>query len=247
MSIPHEWVVVTGGNRGIGVTITSKLLTCGFGVIALHKTQQKNELLEHLIQQRADALLEYGNCNVGSEEDVQNFFHRSETGGLDLVGVVHCAGVQRKGDSIEDFRSMFETNVYGPYLMTKRFAEYRRIKFPHTIATAIFIGSTSGLHGDTGNALYAASKAGLHRFVTGSLPTYADVLRMNVIICGPVGGERSNMDPDALEFHRKNTPTGRLTTPDEVAHVVAFYIKERHLNLHGSAIALDGARTRHKI
>ena len=130
---------------------------------------------------------------------------------------------------MDDFRAMFEANVLGPYLMTKEFAVYqreRREQFPDDgVAAVIFIGSTSGLHGDTGNQLYAASKAGLHRLVSGSLPTYADVLRMNVVICGPIVGERIGMSSDALEFHQKNTPTGRLTTPDEVAQTVLFYIQ----------------------
>lgn len=237
---PSQWVIVTGGNRGVGLAITDMIVMCGFGAIVLHKTMGGGEA-------REQALIEYGSCDVAQTQHVKDFFDFVKSTKKNVVGIVHCAGVQKKGDSEDDFRIMFETNVFGPYLMTKAFASYRRECFPNDgIAAAIFIGSTSGLHGDTGSPLYAASKAGLHRLVSGSLTIYADVLRMNVIVCGPIADERVGMDSGALEFHKKNTPTGRLTTSNEVAQVVMFYIQSRDLNMHGSSLQLDGARTRPK-
>ena len=62
------------------------------------------------------------------------------------------------------------------------------------------------------------------------------------MVCGPVDTELLRQAPAGIETYERETPSGRLTTPDEVAAVVSWLIRSRELNLVGAEFVLDGGR-----
>lgn len=231
-----ESVIVTGGTRGIGLAISLRLNSDGFVVHALYHDLARHAWAQALTERTGvRTAIRVHQCDVGDPEAVARFFD-----GLpqneEVVALVNNAGTYGP-----DPEAIWRTNVLGPSHMTAAFATYRK-QHPG-YGAVVNIGSTSANHGPTGSAAYAASKAAMHR-EAGILATiHAKQLRVNTVVCGPVDTELLRQALIEQDTYVRETPSGRLTTPDEVAAVVSWMVRSRELNLVGTEITLDGGRS----
>lgn len=241
-------VIVTGGTRGIGAGISRVLHRHGYYVYALYLNRHADA------QVLREELNDFGSVEAVDIRDrvaVADFFvrlkgrMRPESEGDHLISLVNCAGIyySAKADNALD---VFQTNVIGAITMTNWLAQFlaERPDRHHAPAAVVNIGSTSAWHGPTGTGVYAASKAALHRWADVEAHRYAvlGLLRMNTVVCGPVETELLQQSPNVVPGFIQQTPTGRLTTPEEVGEIVYFLIANRLHNLVGAQIALDGGR-----
>src|SRR3989344_5976074 len=68
------------------------------------------------------------------------------------------------------------------------------------------------------------------------------LLHINTIVCGAVDTEMLQTNPASRQAHIDNTPTGKLTTPEEVGAVALWLISMRESNLVGAQIVLNGGK-----
>jgi len=136
------------------------------------------------------------------------------------------------------------TNFIGAYNITNAFANYIRENKFSNIGAIIEIGSTSAWHGQTGSEIYAASKSALQRMASVQAAKFAKekLIHLNTIVCGSIPTELLMQAPSGIEKLTNQTPTGRLTTPEEVGEIAYFLIKNRCLNIVGAEIQIDGGR-----
>src|ERR1700733_604525 len=143
-------VLVTGGNRGIGLAIARRLAAGGDSVTV---TSRSGDPVEELAVVR---------CDVRDAASVDAAFAAVEAGQGPVEVLVANAGVTRDKllalMSEDDFAAVLDTNLAGAYRVAKRavrgMVRMRRGRL-------IFISSVVGLYGSAGQANYAASKAGL--------------------------------------------------------------------------------------
>ncbi len=134
----------------------------------------------------------------------------------------------------------FTVSVKAPFLLTATLAPAMLERGDGVI---INIGSINGLVGMQGAALYGASKAALHSLTKSWAAEFAPSgVRVNTLAPGPTSTERniaSLTDHPVLAA----IPSGRMSTPAEVAAAAVFLASDDAANIHGSTLSVDGGFT----
>jgi 3-oxoacyl-[acyl-carrier protein] reductase len=224
-------VLVTGGNRGIGLAIARQLAADGDSVTI---TSRSGEQIEGLTVAR---------CDVRDAAQVDAAFTLAEAEHGPVEVVVANAGITRDQllalMSEESFAEVLDTNLTGAYRVSRR-AVRGMMKLRR--GRLIFISSVVGLLGSGGQANYAASKAGL----VGLARSLARELGSRNITANVVApGFVSTDMTDALPEDRKkailgSVPLGRYASAEEVAAAVAFLAGPHAAYITGAILPVDG-------
>jgi NAD(P)-dependent dehydrogenase (short-subunit alcohol dehydrogenase family) len=224
-------VLVTGGNRGLGLAIAKRLADGGDSVTI---TSRSGEQIEGLTVAK---------CDVRSAAEVDGAFKLAEETHGPVEVVVSNAGItsdQLLALMSEDaFTSVVDTNLAGAYRVAKR-AVRPMIRLRR--GRIILISSVVGLLGQAGQANYAASKAGL----IGLARSLARELGSRNITFNVVAPGFADTDMTAkLTDEQKSAiktriPLGRTASADEVAGVVQFLAGPDAAYITGAVIPVDG-------
>jgi 3-oxoacyl-[acyl-carrier protein] reductase len=224
-------VLVTGGNRGIGLAIARRLAESGDSVTV---TSRSGDPV---------AGLAVVPCDVRHATSVDEAFSTVEARQGPVEVLVANAGITKDQllalMSEDDFAGVLDTNLTGAYRTAKRavrgMMRLRRGRL-------IFISSVVGLYGSTGQANYAASKAGLVGFAR-SLARELGSRNVTSNVIAP-GFVESDMTAGLSEERRKAilaaVPLGRFAEPDEVAGVAQFLAGDAAAYITGAVIPVDG-------
>ncbi|MGR6320896.1 3-oxoacyl-ACP reductase FabG [Micromonospora soli] len=224
-------VLVTGGNRGIGLAIAQAFAKQGDRVAVTHRSGD------------APAGLFGVKCDVTDAEAVDAAFAAVEAE-LGLVEVlVANAGIT--DDTLllrmseEQFTRVLDTNLTGAFRCAKRAStKMLRAKW----GRMIFISSVVGLAGGAGQVNYAASKAGLvgvARSITRELGSRN--ITANVVAPGFIDTDMTAVLPEERKAEiRKSIPAGRMASPDEVAAAVTWLASDAAAYISGAVIPVDG-------
>ncbi len=224
-------VLITGGNRGIGLAIASRMAAAGDAVTI---TSRSGEEIEGLTVAR---------CDVRDPATVDEAFAVAEAAHGPVEVAVANAGVasdQLLALMSEDaFTRVIDTNLAGAYRVARR-AVRPMIRLRK--GRIIFISSVVGMLGSAGQANYAASKAGL----IGMARSLARELgsrniTVNVVAPGFADTDMTAALPDGRkEAILATVPLGRIATADEVAGVVQFLAGPDAAYITGAVIPVDG-------
>jgi 3-oxoacyl-[acyl-carrier protein] reductase len=224
-------VLVTGGNRGIGLAIARRLAAGGDAVTV---TSRSGEDVEGLTVAR---------CDVRDAAAVDEAFGQAEARHGPVEVLVANAGITRDQllalMSEDDFTAVLDTNLTGAYRVAKR-AVRGMIRLRR--GRIIFISSVVGLLGSGGQVNYAASKAGLVGMARSLARELASrSITVNVVAPGFVDTDMTAVLPeDRRAAILAGVPLGRLATADEVAAAVAFLASADAGYITGAVIPVDG-------
>jgi 3-oxoacyl-[acyl-carrier protein] reductase len=224
-------VLVTGGNRGIGLAIARRLTAAGDSVTV---TSRSGEPMEDLAVVR---------CDVRDAASVDAAFGAVEADQGPVEVLVANAGLTRDQllalMSEDDFGAVLDTNLTGAYRVAKR-AVRGMMKMRR--GRLIFISSVVGLYGSAGQANYAASKAGLvglARSLARELGSRG--ITSNVVAPGFVDSDMTAGLPEARKTAiMAAVPLGRYASAEEVAGTVAFLAGQDAAYITGAVIPVDG-------
>jgi len=224
-------VLVTGGNRGIGLAIARRLATAGDAVTV---TSRSGDAIDDLTVAK---------CDVRDADSVDEAFKKAEAAHGPVEVVVANAGItadQLLALMSEDaFTSVVDTNLTGAYRVAKRAV---RPMMKLRKGRIIFISSVVGLLGSGGQANYAASKAGLVGMAR-SLARELGSRNITVNVVAP-GFAETDMTAELSEERKKaivaGVPLGRIASADEVAGVVQFLAGPDAAYITGAVIPVDG-------
>jgi len=224
-------VLVTGGNRGIGLAIARAFAVAGDQVAVTYRTGEPPEGLLGVV------------CDVTDTLSVESAFAEAEAAHGPVEVVVANAGITRDTlilrMSDQDFTAVVETNLAGSFRVAKRAAKSMLRK---RYGRIIFISSVVGLLGSPGQTNYAASKAaliGLARSLARELGSRG--ITANVVAPGFVDSDMTA----ALGEERRaeilgSVPLGRYASPAEVAGVVRFLASDEAAYITGAVVPVDG-------
>ncbi|WP_327091869.1 beta-ketoacyl-ACP reductase [Nonomuraea sp. NBC_01738] len=221
-------VLVTGGNRGIGLAIARELAAAGDAVAVTYRSGEPPEGLFGV------------RCDVTSSEEVDAAFAKVEAEHGPVEVLVSNAGITK--DTLlammkeETFTDVIDANLTGAYRVAKR-AIRPMMKLKR--GRIILISSVVGLSGQAGQSNYAASKAGLVGFGRSLAREYGSRgITVNVVAPGFV---KTNMTAELDgEGIIKNIPLGRQAEPQEIARVVRFLAGDDASYITGAVIPVDG-------
>jgi 3-oxoacyl-[acyl-carrier protein] reductase len=224
-------VLVSGGTKGIGGAIVTKLLDEGYSVIATTRDKTKANILEH-------KNLTVENLDLSSIDSVSEFQEKVESFKPSIL--INNAGVTKDNlflrMSENDWTEVIETNLNGTYRLTKIFL---KDMIKNKWGRIINIGSVSGLMGNPGQTNYASSKAALEGF-TRSLAKEIGSRNITVNLVSP-GFINTDMTSGlTIEKLESQIPLGRMGNPSDVASLVAFLASEGAGYITGQTLVVDG-------
>jgi beta-ketoacyl ACP reductase len=221
-------VLVTGGNRGIGLAIAQRLAADGHKVAVTHRGSGAPDGLFGV------------ECDVTDNDAVDRAF-KAVQGPVEVV--VSNAGVSADAFLIrmteERFEKVIDANLTGAFRVVQRASRSMQRK---RFGRLIFIGSVSGSWGIGNQANYAASKAGvigMARSIAREL-SKANVTA-NVVAPGYIDTDMTrSLDERIQEGALDFIPAKRVGTAAEVAGVVSFLASEDASYISGAVIPVDG-------
>ncbi|TCM38292.1 3-oxoacyl-[acyl-carrier-protein] reductase [Kribbella sp. VKM Ac-2568] len=224
-------VLVTGGNRGIGLAIATAFKEAGDQVAVTYRSGEPPEGFLGV------------KCDVTDGEQVEAAFDtiQAEHGPVEVLianaGITRDTLLLRMTD--EDWDAVIATNLTGSFRVAKRAAKgmlrLRRGRI-------VFISSVVGLLGSPGQVNYAASKAGLvgmARSMARELGSRG--ITTNVVAPGFVETDMTAVLPEETQKqYLSQIPLGRFGLTDEVAKVVRWVASDEAGYITGAVIPVDG-------
>jgi NAD(P)-dependent dehydrogenase (short-subunit alcohol dehydrogenase family) len=224
-------VLVTGGNRGIGLSIAQAFAKQGDRVAVGHRGSGAPDGMFGV------------HCDVSDAESVDAAFTaiENELGPVEVLvanaGITDDTLLMRMSD--DQFTSVVDTNLGGAFRCAKR-AATKMVR--GRWGRMIFISSVVGLYGGAGQVNYAASKSGLigvARSITRELGSRN--ITANVVAPGFIETDMTARLPQERKTQYLNAiPAGRFAAPEEVASVVTWMASDAAQYISGAVIPVDG-------
>jgi len=241
-------VVVTGGNRGIGLGISTAFAQCGANVAILCRNEESGKSV-------AESFSKYGGRHTCIQVDIANqssaavaakhvyeFFDRVDV-------LVNNAGIGSTTNffapnGLQEWHKIINTNLHGVANMV--YSIVPGMKESGHGGTIINISSVGGQRVSNSrehdNSPYNASKAGLDIFTKYLALTLGDYgIRCNAIAPGMTHSDLDkDLPPAAFEMAEKTLPTHRFGEPIEIGALCVFLASPAGSQITGTIMVHDG-------
>jgi NAD(P)-dependent dehydrogenase (short-subunit alcohol dehydrogenase family) len=238
--------LVTGAGSGIGRIIAQTLAKAGSIVMV-------NDIIESLGKEVLSEIKKEGGqgyfikADVSDAIQVKKMFEETEKtfGKIDVL--VNNAGVPGAFSLITDmsdevWHKTISVHLTGTFYCMREAARLMKVE---GFGRILNMASIAGILGTVGSAEYGAAKAGvinLTRTAAKELGPYN--ITVNAIAPGmvatPTNLRLKNKGSRFIETAIEGTPTGRMTTPEEIAEIVLFLSSSAAANINGQVITMDG-------
>ena len=248
MDFTNKVALITGSSRGIGAAIAYDLASHNCNICINYNNSYNKALeLKNKIEQEFNVKVLIIKADITNEVEITNMVNTiiKEFNRIDIL--VNNAGIAIDSDieekNIESFHKILDTNLIGPFLISKEVAKHMINQKQGNI---INISSTNGLDTYYSYSLdYDASKAGLISLTHNLSEMYAPYIRVNAIAPGWVNTDMNKeLDEDYIKEEEKNIYLGRFADPTEIAKVVTFLASDDASYINNEVIRVDGG-TRH--
>lgn len=240
--------IVTGGGTGIGRAIAMSFGREGAKVAVLgRRLEALEKVVEELAQTGAEGV--GVTCDITRSEDGRGAVDRVEKRFGRVNVLVNNAGVLSvstvESISEEDWDRVIDTNLKGPFLMSRAaLPAFRRAGG----GTSVNVGSVLGLIAMRDRAAYCASKGGVTLLTKAMAMDHAhENIRVNCICPSIVETElvrglfnESEEGRKAKDARIETLPLGRFGKPQDVAELAAFLASDESSWITGTAIPVDG-------
>jgi 3-oxoacyl-[acyl-carrier protein] reductase len=228
--------IVTGAARGIGSEIARVLHGARADVVLMDRDSDE-------VAAAADELGAIGVAgDVSSTDDVDAVVDRAlqETGRLDII--VNNAGILR--DRViwkltdEDWDAVLAVHLGGTFRLTRAAVPHFRAQ---QYGRVVNVTSYTGLHGNMGQANYAAAKAGIVGFTKTAAKELAGFgVTVNAISPNAETRMIASIPDDKRTELTAGIPMRRFAEPSEMAAAVAFLASEEAGYITGTVLPVDG-------
>ena len=235
--------LVTGSSRGIGRAVARELAHQGWavGINYLHREDKAQELVEELTAAGCQAAA--FQADVADGAAVASMVKELGETFSPVELVVNNAGVA--GQSL--FQDISD-EMWNRYLAVNLGGARNTIKaaLPHMISEKrgciVNISSIRGQRGASCEVAYACTKAGIIALTRSlAMELAPSGIRVNCVAPGVINTDMVQvLGQETLDELAKETPLGRLGTPEDIAYAVSFFASERAGFITGQVLTADG-------
>ena len=235
--------IVTGGTKGIGLSITQSLLGDGYRVITNFASDVKNaEEIRKKLEERYDKNIIVIRQAMEEEGDIAHFMDTLNQRGLLAEGLdalvlnAGCTDRTRwKELTWDQWMHVMNVNINAPAALARSLDPYLNEK-----ASVVFISSDMSVYPHATSVPYTVSKAAVNGLTQSLVKEYADRgIRVNAILPGFVETPWQKEKPaDQRQRICDKVALHRFADPDEIAQAVLSVIHSTYIN--GSLIKVDG-------
>lgn len=239
MDLQAKTAFISGSSRGIGAQVALAFAKAKCNVILNARKEVPAQLVEEIKSYGVQCVTVLG--DISQADDVKRMVKEAYQAFPQIDVLVNNAGITNDklliGMSEDDFRSVIDVNLVGTYAMTRAFL---RKMNKNRSGVIINMASVVGLHGNVGQANYAASKAG----VIGLTKTVAREgalrgIRCNAIAPGMISSDMTEVLSDKVKQQIiEEIPLKRLGQTEEVAQTAVFLAQNEYIT--GQVISVDG-------
>ncbi|MEI8296664.1 MAG: SDR family NAD(P)-dependent oxidoreductase [Pseudomonadota bacterium] len=248
MSAPQRVVLVTGAAGGIGAAVARRFRASGWRVLL---TDRSEAALAPVAASLDAAPFHIADIRTPAACREAVAWALTTAGRLDAL--INVAGVWREGPTEqtleEDFDLVFDVNVKGLYFMSAAAIPALTV----TSGLIVNLSSDAGLQGNTGAALYCASKGAVSLFTKALALELAPAgVRVNAVCPGDVaspmlafqaetygGGDPAGYYARLLAGYPQGPGRARFITPDEVASLIEYLARPEAAPITGAALSID--------
>ena len=232
--------IVTGGTRGIGAAISSRLQEAGFTVAAVYAGDQERAAAftaETGIAAYRWDVSDFEACQAGVAQVTE------ELGPVDVL--VNNAGITRDGTmhkmDHQMWQAVIDTNLGSCFNMCRVVIDGMRQR---RFGRVVNIGSINGQAGQYGQVNYAAAKSGIHGFTKALAQEGAGHgITVNAITPGYIDTDMvAAVPPNVLEKIVARVPVKRLGYASEIARGVLFLVEDEAGFITGSTLSINGGQ-----
>lgn len=243
MTLAGHIAIVTGASRGIGAAIARDLAAAGAHVVVGYRAQavQARAVVADIMTRGGSAEAIGFDVAVGTEVDAAVRELVARLGKVDILvnnaGVSVDALIMRTSD--DQWQRVLDVNLKGVFNCTKSVS---RPMMRARSGRIINLGSVVGVTGHTGQAAYAAAKAGIIGFTKSTARELASRgITANVVAPGFIETDMTeSLDANARDMYRAMIPLGRLGRGEDVAAAVTFLAGAGGGYITGQVIHING-------
>lgn len=223
-------IIVTGASRGLGLAIANRLISMGRDVFGLARNVE-------------DLTFPAAACDISDSYAVKSIARRLRDDGRQVQGLVNAAGIASMNLSLTSPPSQVErvvqVNLLGTVYCCQSFTplmvrqKYGRIVNFSTIAVPL---------GLPGEAVYAASKAGVEAFSRSFAREVSDFgITVNCVAPGPIETDLlRGVSQDQIKRIIAQQIIRRQFTPRDVCDVVELLLDEKSKSVTGQVLHIGG-------
>ena len=239
-------VLVTGGSRGIGLSIARRLAAAGYDVIAV--ARRESEQLQAAIAEfgASSSGISFRSFDLSATDDIPAFVKslRDEFG--PLYGLVNNAGLGTEGLLATMHNSQIEAlvrlNVLSPVILTKYIVRHMMADGEGRIVNMSSIIASTGYHG---LSVYGATKAAATGFTRSLAREVGKVgITVNAIAPGFISTELTkSLSDEQRNRIASRSALKRLPEQEDVAAMVEYLLGEGGRNVTGTVLTIDAGNT----
>lgn len=239
--------IITGAATGIGYKLAERLLSQGQSLVL-------NDLDEDVLKQSCetlksstgnDAIAVVGG-NAGSLDTIDTLLSTAQSRFGRVDNTIANAGITTFGKFLdyqpEQLQQLLSVNIQGSFFIAQRSAQaFIANKQPGRI---LFMSSVTGIQYHPDLSAYGMTKAALRmlaRNLGAELAPHG--ITVNCVAPGATATERTEQDPDYKRAWAALTPTGRASTPDDIAAAACFLLSDDAAQITGQTLVVDGGWT----
>ena len=241
-SLKNKVAVVSGASRGIGKSIAKIYAKAGAHVCCISRNKDTlNDVVESIVSNGGSASINAFNVSKSIEfqDNINDIVKKYGT--IDILvnnaGITIDKLIMRMND--DDWNKVLDVNLKGAFNGIKSVS---RTMMKARSGRIINISSVVGLTGNSGQANYAASKAGLIGLSKASAKELASRgITVNCIAPGYINTDMtSNITDENKENLHSQIPLGRIGNPDDIATAALFLASDEAGYITGQTITVDG-------
>jgi len=251
MDLKGKVALITGGGRGLGVSITRRFVKEGAKVCISGRNKANLEKTANSLPEGSVAICQ---GDVSNEADVKRMVEATVKFGGKIDVLVNNAAHDAKGAitdlAPDDWRKVIDINLTGPFLLMKE-------TLPHMIkaksGSIINIASLGGTRCLPVCPAYCTAKAGLIMLTQQAALDYGKYgIRVNAVCPGgidtelldemilPLAEKLKTNKQGGLDYFSKDVPLRRVSKPEEITGICVYLASDESTFMTGAALLIDG-------